>query len=112
VNLSRRNALSLGLGGIAFAAMPGTSFAATVEELTAAFTGGAAPGTDGITLVTPEIAENGNTVPVSVERARCRCNHAAGLGQPRARGGHLHLRPRCGHGSSPPPASVWPRRRT
>jgi sulfur-oxidizing protein SoxY len=67
VTLSRRKALTLGLGGIAFAAMPGLSAAATIEELTAAFTGGAAPGTDGITLTTPEIAENGNTVPVSVD---------------------------------------------
>ena len=67
MNLSRRKALSLGLGGIAFAALPGLSAAATVEELTAAFTAGAAPGTGGITLTTPEIAENGNTVPVSVD---------------------------------------------
>ena len=57
MNLSRRKALSLGLGGIAFAAMPSLSTAATVEELTAAFTAGAVPGTSGITLTTPEIAE-------------------------------------------------------
>ncbi len=49
------------------AALPGLSFAATVEELTAAFTGGAAPGNDGITLTAPEIAENGNTVPIAVD---------------------------------------------
>lgn len=67
MTLTRRKALTLGLGGIAFAAIPGLSTAATVEELTAAFTAGAAPATDGITLTTPEIAENGNTVPVSVD---------------------------------------------
>ncbi|MDX5349940.1 MAG: thiosulfate oxidation carrier protein SoxY, partial [Paracoccaceae bacterium] len=67
MNLSRRQALTVGFGGLALAAMPGLSTAATVEELTAAFTGGAAAGTDGITLTTPEIAENGNTVPVSVD---------------------------------------------
>ena len=67
MNLSRRQTLSVGFGGLALAAMPGLSTAATVEELTVAFTAGAAPGTDGITLTTPEIAENGNTVPVSVE---------------------------------------------
>ena len=66
MNLNRRKALWVGLGGVAVAAMPGLASAATVEELTAAFTGGAAPGTDGITLTAPEIAENGNTVPVSV----------------------------------------------
>lgn len=67
MNMNRRSVLSMGLGGIAFAALPGLASAATVEELTAAFTGGAAPGTDGITLTAPEIAENGNTVPISVE---------------------------------------------
>jgi sulfur-oxidizing protein SoxY len=67
VNLSRRNALTLGLGGLVFAAMPGLSTAATIEELTAAFTGGATPGVGDITLITPEIAENGNNVPVSVD---------------------------------------------
>jgi sulfur-oxidizing protein SoxY len=67
VTLSRRKALTLGLGGFAFAAIPGLSAASTVEELTAAFTAGAAPSSDGITLTTPEIAENGNTVPVSVD---------------------------------------------
>nr|WP_152827798.1 thiosulfate oxidation carrier protein SoxY [Fertoeibacter niger] len=65
--MTRRKALTIGLGGIAFAALPGLSAAATMDELTAAFTGGAAPGTGGITLTTPEIAENGNTVPVSVD---------------------------------------------
>jgi sulfur-oxidizing protein SoxY len=67
VTLSRRKALTLGLGGLAFAAMPGLSAASTMDELTAAFTQGATPGTGGITLTTPEIAENGNTVPVSVD---------------------------------------------
>jgi sulfur-oxidizing protein SoxY len=67
MNLSRRKALSIGIGGIAFAALPGLSGAATVEELTTAFTAGATPGTAGITLTTPEIAENGNTVPVAVD---------------------------------------------
>jgi sulfur-oxidizing protein SoxY len=67
MNVNRRNVLYLGLGGLALSAFPGLSQAATLEELTAAFTGGATPGTDGITLVAPEIAENGNTVPISVE---------------------------------------------
>ena len=67
MTLTRRNALTLGLGGLAFAAIPGLSAAATIEELTAAFTGGMAPAAGDITLTTPEIAENGNTVPVSVD---------------------------------------------
>jgi sulfur-oxidizing protein SoxY len=67
MKMNRRDALWVGLGGIAAAALPGLAYAATVEELTAAFTGGAAPAMDGITLTAPEIAENGNTVPVAVD---------------------------------------------
>ena len=67
MNLSRRDALALGLGSIAAMALPMPAMAATVEELTAAFTGGAAVGTGGLTLTAPEIAENGNTVPIAVD---------------------------------------------
>ncbi len=67
MKLSRREALWVGLGGIASAALVNPAFAATVEELTAAFTAGAVPAMDGITLTAPEIAENGNTVPVTVD---------------------------------------------
>ncbi|MDP2740651.1 MAG: thiosulfate oxidation carrier protein SoxY [Pseudorhodobacter sp.] len=67
MKLTRRESLWICLGGVAAAAFPMGVSAATVEELTAAFTGGAAPGTTGITLTAPEIAENGNTVPVTVD---------------------------------------------
>lgn len=67
MKLTRRNTLWLGFGGMAAAMQASPLLAATVEELTAAFTAGAAPATDGITLTAPEIAENGNTVPVSVD---------------------------------------------
>ncbi|MEZ5779575.1 MAG: thiosulfate oxidation carrier protein SoxY [Paracoccaceae bacterium] len=67
MKLSRRDAMALGLGGVAFAALPLPAVAATVEELTAEFAGGAEIGAGGITLTAPEIAENGNTVPISVD---------------------------------------------
>ena len=67
MKLTRRDALWAGFGGMAAVALPGWALAATTEELTGAFTGGAAPGTGGITLTAPEIAENGNTVPVEVD---------------------------------------------
>ena len=66
MTISRRDAILAGFGGFAAAALPGLGLAATMEELTTAFTGGAAPGEGGITLTAPEIAENGNTVPVEV----------------------------------------------
>ena len=65
--LSRREALVLALGSVAAAAIP-MSALASVDDAVAAFTGGAAV-TDGagVTLTAPEIAENGNTVPVAVD---------------------------------------------
>jgi sulfur-oxidizing protein SoxY len=46
--------------------MPGTA-AAAVDEAIAAFTGGAEMAEGGVlTLTAPEIAENGNTVPIEV----------------------------------------------
>ncbi|MFN8682475.1 thiosulfate oxidation carrier protein SoxY [Paracoccus sp. P2] len=66
--LSRREALWIGFGGLAAAALPGKAvMASTVDELTVAFTGGAATGEGGLTLTAPEIAENGNTVPIEVK---------------------------------------------
>ena len=57
-----------GAGGLALAALPRIAFASTdkVQAAIMAFTGGATPAEGGVTLTTPEIAENGNTVPVEV----------------------------------------------
>ncbi|MFC0810564.1 thiosulfate oxidation carrier protein SoxY [Paracoccus panacisoli] len=88
MELNRRKALILGAAGFglagagqalaqAAAPAPAADAAAaapaepaavkTVDEWIAEFTGGKEPGTEGIRLTAPEIAENGNTVPVSVE---------------------------------------------
>lgn len=67
MKFSRREALGLALGGVAVTMLPVPALAAATEDAIAAFTGGAAAGTGGITLTAPEIAENGNTVPVSVD---------------------------------------------
>lgn len=65
MTFTRRETLALGLGAAALAALPGVAFA-TTEEAIAAFTGGADVTEGGIDLTTPEIAENGNTVPIEV----------------------------------------------
>lgn len=65
MEMTRRNAMAMGAGAVAASFMPFQAFAAA-DQAIAAFTGGASVGTGGITLTTPEIAENGNTVPVSV----------------------------------------------
>jgi len=67
--LSRRRLIQLGLGGTAAAALNvAPALAASHGEKTQAaidaFTNGAAVTEGRVTLVTPEIAENGNTVPI------------------------------------------------
>jgi sulfur-oxidizing protein SoxY len=65
--LTRRQTLAIALGGIAAAAIP-VSALAGIDEAVAAFTGGAeVKDGGGVTLTAPEIAENGNTVPISVD---------------------------------------------
>lgn len=64
--LTRRSTLGLGVAALAMAAFPMRVMAST-EEAIAAFTGGAEVGEGGLTLTAPEIAENGNTVPIEVD---------------------------------------------
>lgn len=65
MELTRRQMLVT--SGAALASLAGLpAFAATADDMIAELTGGAALGEGAITLDTPEIAENGNTVPVSV----------------------------------------------
>ena len=67
MTLTRRQTFMLALGASVAAALPYRAFAATTDESIAAFTGGATVGEGGLTLTAPEIAENGNTVPVAVD---------------------------------------------
>jgi sulfur-oxidizing protein SoxY len=67
MTFTRRNILALGAGTVAaasFGALP--AMASLTEDQIAAFTGGADVIEGGIELTAPEIAENGNTVPVGV----------------------------------------------
>jgi len=68
MELSRRKVLTLGTGvciATAFAGVP--AYASLTDDAIMALTGGAELGEGGITLTAPEIAENGNTVPISVD---------------------------------------------
>ena len=70
MNISRRQMLGVS-AGFALMSVAGTRIALADVEATdkfiMEFTGGKKPETGKITLTAPEIAENGNTVPVSVE---------------------------------------------
>lgn len=66
MNFTRRDTLALGAAALAVAALPLPAMAKTTDELIAEFTGGADVADEGVDLVAPEIAENGNTVPIEV----------------------------------------------
>lgn len=73
MKLDRREVLAVGAAGAVLAALPLAAAAQdapakTADELIAEFTGGAeVTEGEGLTLTAPEIAENGNTVPISVD---------------------------------------------
>jgi len=66
MELTRRGIMAMGAGVAAATLLPALPARAAVEDAIAEFTGGAPVGEGAIALDTPEIAENGNTVPVSV----------------------------------------------
>lgn len=65
MSFTRRDTLLMAIGTAVASVLPFRAFA-DVEGDIAAFTGGAEIGSEGITLTAPEIAENGNTVPIEV----------------------------------------------
>lgn len=65
--LTRRDTMALGLGAATIAMVPMKASASAVDEAISAFTGGAAITDGGVTVIAPEIAENGENVPVEVE---------------------------------------------
>ena len=65
MELTRRNAILMGAGALVVVGLPMRA-SASVDDVIAQFTGGAEVGTGDITITAPEIAENGNTVPIEV----------------------------------------------
>jgi len=68
---NRRQTLAIGMAALAAATLPqsgGPAFAASsdTDELIKKFTGGKTPAEGRVRLDLPEIAENGNTVPMTV----------------------------------------------
>ncbi len=68
MELTRRQTLALGVATGMTLVLPLPALAA-VEEVGSIddFTGGATPSDSGVTVTAPEIAENGNTVPIAVD---------------------------------------------
>jgi sulfur-oxidizing protein SoxY len=65
MEFTRRDTLAMGMGALALTMLP-LPVSAAVDDTIAAFTGGAEMADTGVSLTAPEIAENGNTVPISV----------------------------------------------
>ena len=69
MDFTRRETMAMAAGAALVTVMPFRANAATVDELINAFTGGADVADGGVDLTAPEIAENGNTVPIEVAAA-------------------------------------------
>lgn len=67
MQLTRRETLAIGASAIAALGLSGLpAYASATDDLINEFTGGTAPGAGELALQAPEIAENGNTVPIEV----------------------------------------------
>lgn len=100
MNFSRRETLGLGLGAMALTILPVGASAATVDDLIAEFTGGADMADTGVTLTAPEIAENGNTVPISVEAPGASAIMVLAAGNPTPPVGTFNFGPLAGSRSA------------
>lgn len=68
MSMTRREMMGLTAGSVAVFGLAGfPAYASATDDAIAAFTGGAEITEGGINLTAPEIAENGNTVPIEVE---------------------------------------------
>ncbi|WGH79632.1 thiosulfate oxidation carrier protein SoxY [Jannaschia ovalis] len=95
MQLTRRDALLLGGSALALTALPMPALAATegVDAAINAFTGGAEVGSGGISLTAPEIAENGNTVPIEVSAPGAASIMLLAAGNPNPDVGTFHFGP-------------------
>ncbi len=66
MQFTRRDTLAMGAGAAVATLVPFQAFAGANEDEMAAFANGAEITDGGVELTAPEIAENGNTVPISV----------------------------------------------
>ena len=86
MKINRRKVVITGVGVAAASLLPinllAQSDGQSAEEIIKEFTGGANIGSGEIMLTTPEIAENGNTVPISVESKKATAIKILALGNP------------------------------
>ncbi|MBU3259410.1 MULTISPECIES: thiosulfate oxidation carrier protein SoxY [Roseovarius] len=66
MQFTRRETMALGAAAAAVTVLPMPAMASAVDDMINEFTGGADVAEGGVDLDAPEIAENGNTVPIEV----------------------------------------------
>jgi sulfur-oxidizing protein SoxY len=98
---SRRQVVGTALTfAAAIAVVPGIARANEVEDAINTFTGGAEMGSDGITLIAPEIAENGNTVPIDIDAPGAEAIIVFAEGNPNPRVATFNFGPMSGSSSA------------
>ena len=97
MKIDRRGVLAIGGSLACTSIVPFRALASSeIDEAIAQFTGGADIGTGGIKLTTPEIAENGNTVPISVQGAKATSILILALGKPNPNVARINFGPLAG----------------
>ncbi|GAW34281.1 sulfur oxidation protein SoxY [Roseovarius sp. A-2] len=81
MTMTRRSVMVMGAGAFVAFGLPMRASAAG-EDAIAEFTGGADMGGEGLTLTAPEIAENGNTVPIEVDAPGAEAILVVAMGNP------------------------------
>lgn len=81
MTLTRRSVMVMGAGAAVAFGLPMRATAAGEDKI-AEFTGGADLAEGGITLSAPEIAENGNTVPIEVDAPGAEAILVLAMGNP------------------------------
>ncbi|WP_297769125.1 thiosulfate oxidation carrier protein SoxY [uncultured Roseovarius sp.] len=81
MTMTRRSVMVMGAGALVAFGLPMRASAAA-EDAIAEFTGGADMGSEGLTLTAPEIAENGNTVPIEVDAPGAEAILVLAMGNP------------------------------
>jgi len=74
--------MAMGAGAVVALGLPLRASAAAGDDLIQEFTGGAEIADSGVTLTAPEIAENGNTVPIEVSAPGAEAVMVLALGNP------------------------------
>ncbi len=95
MTITRRTALQIGAGAAAVAVLPTGSLLAAeqadIDKAIAEFTGGAAVADGGVEIGAPEIAENGNTVPIEISAEGASAILVLAAGNPNPGVGTFHF---------------------